>query len=128
MKKTFILMATMLASLSGFSQTLLRPQTPSTGSSNPLDASQGLTQAQLLQEAQAHRGQDAAQFARLKRPVTRTENAVDTVSYFTAAQSYYASYSFNADGGDVKTYHVGVAVNGNQVTFKNFFNLYDPNS
>ena len=39
MKKTFILMATMLASLSGFSQTLLRPQTPSTGSPNPLDAS-----------------------------------------------------------------------------------------
>lgn len=58
----------------------------------------------------------------------KAESTIDTISYFTAAQSYYAGYSFNADGGDVKTYHVGVAVNGNQVTFKNFFNLYNPNS
>ncbi len=58
----------------------------------------------------------------------KAESTIDTISYFTAVQSYYAGYSFNADGGDVKTYHVGVAVNGNQVTFKNFFNLYNPNS
>lgn len=128
MKKTLILMATMLVSISGFSQTLLRPQTPPTGNPDPLDASQGLTQAQLMQVAQAHRGQDAAQPARPKRPTMKAESTIDTISYFTAAQSYYAGYSFNADGGDVKTYHVGVAVNGNQVTFKNFFNLYNPNS
>lgn len=128
MKKTLILMATMLVSISGFSQTLLRPQTPPTGNPDPLDASQGLTQAQLIQVAQAHRGQDAAQPARPKRPTMKAESTIDTISYFTAAQSYYAGYSFNADGGDVKTYHVGVAVNGNQVTFKNFFNLYNPNS
>ena len=45
----------------------------------------------------------------------KAESTIDTISYFTAAQSYYTGYSFNADGGDVKTYHVGVAVNGNQV-------------
>ena len=128
MKKTLILMATMLVSISGFSQTLLRPQTPPTGNSDPLDASQGLTQAQLIQVAQAHHGQDAAQPAHPKRPTMKAESTIDTISYFTAAQSYYTGYSFNADGGDVKTYHVGVAVNGNQVTFKNFFNLYNPNS
>lgn len=128
MKKTLILMATMLVSISGFSQTLLRPQTPPTGNSDPLDASQGLTQAQLIQVAQAHHGQDAAQPAHPKRPTMKAESTLDTISYFTAAQSYYTGYSFNADGGDVKTYHVGVAVNGNQVTFKNFFNLYNPNS
>ena len=36
MKKTLILMATMLVSISGFSQTLLRPQTPPTGNSTPV--------------------------------------------------------------------------------------------
>ena len=93
MKKTLILMATMLVSISGFSQTLLRPQTPPTGNSDPLDASQGLTQAQLIQVAQAHHGQDAAQPAHPKRPTMKAESTIDTISYFTAAQSYYTAIS-----------------------------------
>ena len=128
MKKSLILLAALLVSLSGFSQTPLRQETRVTGSQNPLDAAHGLSQSQLLQVAKEGRGRTAARPARQPKPAMRADAPVDTVSYFTAAQSYYANYAFNADGGEVKTYQVGVAVNGNQVTFKNFFNLYDPSA
>lgn len=53
--------------------------------------------------------------------------AVDTVDYFAVAQSYYKSYTFTYEGGDILTYDLGIAVDGTKVTFKNLFNLYDPN-
>lgn len=51
---------------------------------------------------------------------------VDTVQYFAATQTYLKNYVFNYNGGDIKTYNVGIAVDGTKVTFKNMFNLYDP--
>lgn len=62
------------------------------------------------------------------KKLTRVDTPVDTVQYFTAVQSYYSGYSFNVEGGDVLSYNIGVAIDGNKVTFTNFFNLYDPNS
>lgn len=127
MKKSFFLLAVLFVSLSGHSQTLLRQQVPVTGNPDPFDAAHGLSQSQLLQVAQTHRGEQLARPIRPQSPITKSETVVDTVSYFTAAQSYYTSNTFQADGGEVTTFNVGVAVDGNKVTFKNFFNL-DPSS
>ncbi len=66
--------------------------------------------------------------ARTGKQLNRVGEAVDTVSYFTVAQSYYSSRSFISDGGDVLPYNIGVAIDGTKVTFTNFFNLYDPTS
>lgn len=55
-------------------------------------------------------------------------STVDTTSFFAVAQSYYKSYTFTYTGGDVKTYNIGVAVDGTKVTFSKLFNLYDPTS
>lgn len=64
------------------------------------------------------------------RPLTRkglqrTEETVDTVEYFAVARSFHSGYTFDPNNGDVKTYKIGVAVDGTKVTFKNLFNLYD---
>lgn len=62
-----------------------------------------------------------------RKALRRADDAtVDTVTYFTATQTYMKNYVFNYDGGDITTYNVGVAVDGTKVTFKNMFNLYDP--
>lgn len=66
--------------------------------------------------------------AKPKRVLQRAEGTVDTVQYFSAVQSYYAGYSFNAAGGDVFSYKLGIAVEGTKVTFNNLFQLYDPTS
>lgn len=50
----------------------------------------------------------------------------DTTTYFSAAQTFYKNYSFTYEGGDVKTYEVGIAIDGDQVTISNLFNLYEP--
>lgn len=63
-----------------------------------------------------------------KAQIQRVGEAVDTVQYFTAAQSYFEGYSFNHAGGDVITYNLGVVVDGTKVTFTNLFALYDPTS
>lgn len=60
------------------------------------------------------------------KQIRRVGEAVDTVQCYSVAQSYYSSYSFTKDGGDVLDYNIGVAVDGTKVTFTNFFNLYDP--
>lgn len=62
------------------------------------------------------------------RKAVQRVDPVDTTQYFAVAQSYYANYSFHYEGGDVKTYNVGVAVDGTKVTFSKLFNLYDPAS
>lgn len=62
-----------------------------------------------------------------RRAMKRADGlAVDTVDYFAVAQSYYKSYTFTYEGGDILTYDLGIAVDGTKVTFKNLFNLYDP--
>ncbi len=66
--------------------------------------------------------------ARTGKQLNRVGEAVDTVDYFTVAQSYYTDRSFVKDGGDVLPYKIGVAIDGTKVTFTNFFNLYDPTS
>lgn len=43
--------------------------------------------------------------------------------FFVAAQTYHSSYVFHYDGGDIKTYNIGIAVDGDKVTISNFFNL-----
>lgn len=55
-----------------------------------------------------------------RRAVKRADGfAVDTVDYFAVAQSYYKSYTFTYEGGDILTYDLGIAVDGTKVTFKN---------
>ncbi|MDE6670444.1 MAG: hypothetical protein K2K26_12295, partial [Muribaculaceae bacterium] len=51
--------------------------------------------------------------------------STDTISYFVAAQSFVNGTSFNIDGGDYKTYELGVVHQGNKVVFTNLFNLVD---
>ncbi len=55
------------------------------------------------------------------------EDAPDTVSYYVAAQSTKANYTFVPEGGDILTYNIGIVREGNKVTFHNFFDLYNPN-
>lgn len=55
-----------------------------------------------------------------RRAMKRADGlAVDTVDYFAVAQSYYKSYTFTYEGGDILTYDLGIAVDGTKVTFKN---------
>ena len=61
-----------------------------------------------------------------KKTMQRVGEAVDTVDYYTVAQSTTSNYQFAPNGGDITTYNVGIARDGNQVTFKNFFSLYNP--
>lgn len=71
---------------------------------------------------------DKSKVEQPRRAVKRADGfAVDTVDYFAVAQSYYKSYTFTYEGGDILTYDLGIAVDGTKVTFKNLFNLYDPN-
>ncbi len=53
------------------------------------------------------------------------EAVVDTVQYFTIAQSYHKNYTFNYDGGDIYYYNVGLAINGTKATFTNLFDMYN---
>ena len=61
-----------------------------------------------------------------KKAMQRVGEAVDTVDYYTVAQNTTSNYQFAPNGGDITTYNVGIARDGNQVTFKNFFSLYNP--
>lgn len=97
-----------------------------------LDVSQRFNPSLLTANDQKELQNQAKQKpAALKQPaktLQRAGEAVDTVAYFTAAQSYYESYSFNAAGGEVITYDLKIAVDGTKVTFANLFALYDPTS
>lgn len=61
----------------------------------------------------------------MKKGLKRTGEAVDTVEYFAVARTFHHSYAFDPSNGDVKTYKIGVAIDGTKVTLKNLFNLYD---
>lgn len=54
--------------------------------------------------------------------------STDTISYFVAAQSFVSGTSFDIDGGDYRTYELGVVHQGNKVVFTNLFNLVDTGS
>lgn len=61
----------------------------------------------------------------VRKGLQRADETVDTVEYFAVARSFHHSYTFDPNNGDVKTYKIGVAIDGTKVTFKNLFNLYD---
>ena len=61
-----------------------------------------------------------------KKALKRAGASVDTVEYYTVAQSTTSNYQYMKNGGDLITYNVGIARDGNQVTFKNFLGLYNP--
>lgn len=71
----------------------------------------------------------AASFAPIENAPQRAKSynweSTDTISYYVAAQSYASGSSFNIDGGDYKTYELGVVHQGNKVVFTNLFNLID---
>ena len=52
----------------------------------------------------------------------------DTVKYFVGAQSFMKGWSFDINGGDSKTYEMGVFHEGTRVVFTNVFNSYDPST
>lgn len=101
---------------------------------NPWNLQTQVDQQKLI-EALKKAGAPAPMSERLRLAIAKTagktirradENKVDTVSYFAATQSFKKNYEFNYEGGDVKTYNIGVAVNGTKVTFKNLMALYNP--
>ena len=61
-----------------------------------------------------------------RKNIMRAGEDVDTVEYYAVAQSTTRNYQFARNGGDILSYNIGIARDGNQVTFKNFFNLYNP--
>ena len=50
----------------------------------------------------------------------------DTVAYFAVVKSFIHNWAFSYDGGDDLLYTIGIARDGNKVTFANFFNVYNP--
>lgn len=63
--------------------------------------------------------------APIRKQLPRKDEAVvDTVQYFTIAQSFHSNYSFNYEGGDIYSYNVGLALNGTKATFTNLFDMY----
>ena len=61
-----------------------------------------------------------------KSSLIRAGENVDTVDYFVAAQSTTSNYKYIPNGGDIFTYNMGIARDGNTVTFKNLLSLYNP--
>lgn len=59
----------------------------------------------------------------VKKLARADEAVVDTVQYFTIAQSFHSNYTFNYNGGDVYSYNLGMAVDGTKVTFTNMFDM-----
>ncbi|MCF0213448.1 MAG: hypothetical protein HUK13_03225 [Muribaculaceae bacterium] len=52
----------------------------------------------------------------------------DTLKYFVGAQSFMKGWQFDVNGGDSKTYEIGVVHDGTKVVFTNLFNSYDPST
>ncbi len=81
---------------------------------------------QKLEKMVPESARQAVRQAAKPRKVVRAEGDVDTVEYYVAAQSTRRSYTFVPNGGDILTYNIGIAREGNKVTFKNFFDLFNP--
>ncbi len=81
---------------------------------------------QKLEKMVPDNARQAVRQAAKPRKMVRAEGAVDTVEYYVAAQSTTRNYSFAPNGGDIFTYNIGIAREGDKVTFKNFFNLFNP--
>lgn len=93
---------------------------------HPFTLSRKLDKAQAAALAKQCVGKNAATAPAAKRVLRRAAGEVDTVQYFSAVRSYYEGYTFKSDGGDVFSFDLGIAVEGNKVTFKNLFSLYNP--
>lgn len=127
MKKLYLLIAAMFLAIGLQAQTLGQQSTALPKGFDPTNIAHPVSASTLQQVAK--KGQRTTPKLTNRRNMPKiAEETVDTVDYFAAGQSYYSNYAFNYDGGAVKTYKLGVAVNGDQVTFKNLFNLYDPTS
>ena len=50
-------------------------------------------------------------------------NAAESVEYLVAAQSHTLDYTFVYEGGDFSVWSIGVAVDGNNVTFEHLFHV-----
>lgn len=61
-----------------------------------------------------------------KKALARAEGEVDTVEYYMVTQSTKLNYQYAPNGGDIVSYNIGIAREGNKVTFKKFFALYNP--
>lgn len=146
MRKFLFLLLLSGSSLAGFAQHTVKPANVLTAddiqkkggiklsemaqTANPFTLSRRLDKEQMNALAKQHnvKNTQTANAAKPKRVLQRAEGKVDTVQYFSAVQSYYSGYSFNAAGGDVFSYDLGIAVEGTKVTFNNLFQLYDPTS
>lgn len=126
MKRCLTLFAVLLIALSVSAQSLVNQKARVPDGFDPMNVAHPIDPSVLQEIAKTAKKVNVNLYRKLNRVPKKVENPVDTVDYFTASQSYYSNYQFKENGGDLKTYNIGVAVNGNQVTFKNFFNLYNP--
>lgn len=62
-------------------------------------------------------------FGRQQFGQQQSQRRAEAVQYLAAAQNHQRDYRFVYNGGPVTTYNIGVAVDGDQVTFENFFNF-----
>ena len=98
----------------------------------PSPVTTGSPYSQISKEDQQQLEKMVPANAKATRPAPKAKKralgaeSTDTVSYFVAAQSTKANYSFVPEGGDILTYEMGIVRDGNTVTFHNFFNLYNP--
>ena len=98
----------------------------------PSPVNAGSPYSQISKEDQQQLEKMVPANAKAARPAPKAKKralgaeSTDTVSYFVAAQSTKANYSFVPEGGDILTYEMGIVRDGNTVTFHNFFNLYNP--
>ena len=86
---------------------------------NPLNLQRQYDGKLLMEQAAKHRQVLSSHPVARPKPtgLKRADGqSVDTVAYFTAAQTYMKNYSFTYDGGDIKIYDIGIAVDGTKVT------------
>ena len=128
MRNVFTLMAASLLTLSTGAQTLRGSADVIPDNFNPYDLAHPAPTSVLYKIAQTSDDSKAGDKASKRKTAQQNQEKTETVKYFTAAQSCFSNWAYVPDGGDIKTYDMEVAVDGDKVTLSNFFNLYDPSS
>ncbi len=128
MKNLFTtLLVTIAIGGSAFAQQGSAPAVQLPANFNPWSLQAQYDQSQL-EKAVPSNGEKIQHFTK-RAGLKRADGAeVDTVQYFTAIQTYRKNYVFSYTEGEIRTYNVGIARDGNKVSFSNLFNLYDPTS
>ena len=126
MKKCFTLIATALFTVAAGAQTLMRTPDAIPENFNPYDLANPAPTSALRRIARSAGDANVATSKVQHKTIRRAEAAA--VKYFAAGQSVFSNWTYTPVGGDVKTYDMEVAVDGDKVTLSNFFNLYDPSS